>query len=531
MKDILAKDKFRLLPLFLIFAYLFLALARINHPGVQYDEMQFGNIATGGKDNVFIWYSFHGVPLLMMSYVGALKGYLFYPIFKIFGVSVYSIRVPMIFLVAVSLYYFYSSIKIFFNKKVAILALLFICLDSSFISFTRYDVGPTVIEFVCKAIALYFFTLFLTRKEKKYLFFIYLFLLLGIFNKLSFIWFINGFFAAAIISFWKDFMDVFRGDSRKRKIFSIILIAASYMSLAFYFLYLSLVYKLFNSSSISEIIHKITPTLYGIKYLITGESFFNYAFGNLLIPTAKYISALIIAINIFGFICAVYSKKIDHNFRKSYLFFFLTLLFVIVQIIATKEAKYPWHFFSIYPMYIVILSCSIFLVDKFLHSWRGIDKRVAMAVTIILVAYELAVSTMYVQAYNQPPKNLSWSNSIFDLIEYAKLSNHKFASVDWGTHVQLLTFDKKIGKYSEMAPALHNEEAFKRTKKWLFESYFEQKGEYYFILHPKGKCLYENARENFFSLAEDNNVKLNLVKTFSDSSGRLVFEIYSANSE
>jgi hypothetical protein len=529
MKDILKKDKFRFYSFLLIFAYLFFALVNINHPGVQYDEMQFGNIATGGKTGAFVWYSFHGVPLLMMSYVGALKAYLFYPIFKIFGVSIYSIRVPMVFFAALSLCFFYSSLKIFFNRKVAVLALLFICLDSSFASFTRYDVGPTVIELVCKIFVLYFFALSLVKKEKKCLFLIYLFLLLGLFNKLSFIWFVNGFFAAAIISFWKDWVDAYEQNNGKRKIFTIIFIAVSYMSLVFYFLYLSSVYKSFNSSSISEIIHKIIPTLYGIKNLITGESFYNYAFGVLSVPVTKYILVLMVTINIFGFTYAIISKNIDRKFRRNYLFFSLILFFIVSQIIITKEAKYPWHFFSIYPMYIVIFCCSIFLMEKFISSYGAIIKRIAMSTVIIIVSYELSVSAMYVQAYNQTPKNFMWSNSIFDLIKYAKDSNHKFASVDWGTHIQLLTFDGRAGKYSEMAPALHNEETFKKTKEFLFETYFKPEGEYYFILHPKGKSLYEDARENFFNLAKDKNVKLTLDKTFFDNNGEPVFEIYYAN--
>jgi hypothetical protein len=83
--------------------YLVLAFIKICQPGIQYDEILFGNAARGVIDKSFVWYRIGNFPVLLMPYIGGLKAYLYYLIFKIFGVSAYTIRLPMIFLSALAI--------------------------------------------------------------------------------------------------------------------------------------------------------------------------------------------------------------------------------------------------------------------------------------------------------------------------------------------------------------------------------------------------------------------------------------------
>jgi len=59
---------------------------RIAYPGVQYDEILFANIALGANADHFV-IRILGIPLFTMPYLGALKAYLYYPIFGVFGVA------------------------------------------------------------------------------------------------------------------------------------------------------------------------------------------------------------------------------------------------------------------------------------------------------------------------------------------------------------------------------------------------------------------------------------------------------------
>jgi hypothetical protein len=139
------KSFYWILSLLLACIYLVLALIKIEFPGIFYDEIAFGNAALGGIDHYFLHYRMGNFPVLLMTYMGALKAYIYYPIFKIFGVSVYSIRIPTIIISALALYLLVIAVRDFFNWKIALTTLTLIAIDASFINQTRYDNGPTVI--------------------------------------------------------------------------------------------------------------------------------------------------------------------------------------------------------------------------------------------------------------------------------------------------------------------------------------------------------------------------------------------------
>src|SRR2546429_2354789 len=54
--------------------FIFLAVYRIDLPGLYYDELAFVNAAQGAPDNTMIHMRLGSVPLLIMPYLGGLKG-------------------------------------------------------------------------------------------------------------------------------------------------------------------------------------------------------------------------------------------------------------------------------------------------------------------------------------------------------------------------------------------------------------------------------------------------------------------------
>ena len=79
--------------------------AGLSDPGLQYDELLFVNAALGNTHafHGFIYSESLGVPTMLMPYIGALKAWIYTPIFYVFGVSVDSIRVPILLLAALTL--------------------------------------------------------------------------------------------------------------------------------------------------------------------------------------------------------------------------------------------------------------------------------------------------------------------------------------------------------------------------------------------------------------------------------------------
>src|SRR5437764_7405456 len=87
-------------------ALIFISLAayRIQLPGLYYDELAFVNAAQGGADNTFIHMQLGSVPFLVFPYMGALKAWVYAPVFRFFGVSALTIRLRAILIRAVAVH-------------------------------------------------------------------------------------------------------------------------------------------------------------------------------------------------------------------------------------------------------------------------------------------------------------------------------------------------------------------------------------------------------------------------------------------
>src|SRR5207249_11452409 len=81
--------------------FIFLAAYRIELPGLYYDELAFVNAAQGAPDNTFIYMRLGPVPLLVFSFIVALKVWIYPPIFGLFGVLALIILMLVFLIVAV----------------------------------------------------------------------------------------------------------------------------------------------------------------------------------------------------------------------------------------------------------------------------------------------------------------------------------------------------------------------------------------------------------------------------------------------
>src|SRR5437660_12421986 len=92
-------------------AFVFIAAYRIDRPGLYMDELDFVNAAQGAPDNTMILMRLGSVPLFIMPYLGALKAWIYAPVFSLFGVSALTIRLPAILLAAVTLLIFFQLMR------------------------------------------------------------------------------------------------------------------------------------------------------------------------------------------------------------------------------------------------------------------------------------------------------------------------------------------------------------------------------------------------------------------------------------
>ena len=183
-KRINPKASFILISIFFVLTILFFS-KNISSPGLQYDETLFINGALGFKFEWFKHNSFLGIPVYVFPYIGSLKSLIYTPIFKIFGVNPFSIRIPSLIIGTIGLYipllFLKRSLSIF--KIFIYLGILLSC--SNFYILTRNDWGPVALNLFLSS--LLYALLFLLKKDKNQIinYLIAIISLLIVFNKLD----------------------------------------------------------------------------------------------------------------------------------------------------------------------------------------------------------------------------------------------------------------------------------------------------------------------------------------------------------
>jgi 4-amino-4-deoxy-L-arabinose transferase-like glycosyltransferase len=409
----------------IILAYLVIALGKINWLGLQYDEVLFSNIAWGGIDKSIIVSKIGNFATMLMPYMGALKAYVYYLIFHIFGANVVSVRLPVIVLTGFSLFFIYKSIKYFFNKNTALLTTLLLVLNPSFVSFTLFDVGPSAFELFFKSVLFLLISLYLKDKKSKWIIILIGCLILGVYNKLNFIWIVNSVFVSFLI------IDL---NFIKRLYKYWVFFGLLFFAFILYFVKS----QFWLAIGLDDFSLRLTIIFNNVAELIKGNLFFNY----LGIWSGDYFNNIILVLWCLVVFVAFVIKIFYKNRDRKYLFLVFYTLMMLLQTAITTRAVNPWHMFMLEP----------FLTLLFVVSAISLLSKNALTkfVLIVFVIYGLWNNYQWFFGFKQNYTNIMWSKSIYDLCAYTKTSNNRFVSLDWGFHSQLLMFDPVEGKYEQI---------------------------------------------------------------------------------
>jgi 4-amino-4-deoxy-L-arabinose transferase-like glycosyltransferase len=197
-----------------LFLYLYFAGSAIEAPGLYYDEVLFANAALGNLDGSFVAWGIpwgdHKIPLMLMGYIGALKAYLYAPLFAWLGTSVAVVRWPMILAGIGTLLLTWKLAWRMFGEKVAWTVLFLTAADPSFIMNHRLDWGPVALGLLFKAGSLYGVWRWLEQGEARYLWGAALLMGLGLYDKAIFVWYLLGLFLALLVVYPRQVWQQFR---------------------------------------------------------------------------------------------------------------------------------------------------------------------------------------------------------------------------------------------------------------------------------------------------------------------------------
>ena len=126
---------------------LFIGRLLLPYPGLQNDEVLFAQSLyqiAGLHYSVRIAHI--DVPVMLLSYLGALKTWLYAPILKHWKPSPDSIRWPVLFLCATGSALFFAIVRRIHSQRAATAAVLLLATDSSYLLTSCFDWGPVALQ-------------------------------------------------------------------------------------------------------------------------------------------------------------------------------------------------------------------------------------------------------------------------------------------------------------------------------------------------------------------------------------------------
>jgi hypothetical protein len=473
------------------------------------DETLFINAATLRIPNLYLLHSFHGIPLMVFPYIGALKSWLYAPLFSVFGTSAAIIRIPVVAIVTVGLVLIFIGVRQVTNLLVALLVFTALCFDNSVFWLTRDDVGPSAIEFLLKCAAFACAARFAHTGRRRWVVLLLVSLGLGVFNKLNFIWAVD---AAVLVSV----VLAIRYHRVLRAHLDVVLIwviglVVIYVPFGLYYLENHISSAAGRPGSLQPWAHFET----GMGRALSGTWFYNYVLSPL---SARAIVVWIVLI--FFTAGAVASVALPRTRNLAVALSALTAVVIALQCLATAQATAGWHYIAVYPFVTIVGAYGVWALARaaFTKPWAvaGAVAGVAVAAT----AYSGVLMIKYIDALRREPVNSAWSVAVYKLSRDLRRVNGTIVTADWGIFNPLFALHPDR-RYAEFAFALNDSSpanvAVQRKTLAAIP------GPKLVVTHARAKVLY---RQTTVTLFRAIGAHLHLAYTVPGANGKPVFLVY-----
>lgn len=424
--------------------FLLASCVGLADPGLEYDELLFVNGALGVPHayHDFIYREALGVPTMLMPYIGALKAWLYEPIFAVFGVSVDSVRVPAVLLAAVAILLSVALIRRLLGLWPAVLLAMLLATDPAYGAMSRTDWGPIVLSALLRVAALVCYFAFMRGRSVRYLWLMVLALSLGLFNKLDYVWFIAAFGVAALLVHHQELLDAVR--RRRVAVLAPVAVLLAVGVAAVFTLILPAdrlttgAPHLSLGDRISEVVKLFRGTYNGASVYenMTASQLPHTSLIGTLIPYVLIASA---AIALWLLVRGRRLSREDGLRQAASLTTFFLVLFVVlaVGIVFTRQATGPWHVMLLWPLPDVLTICLLVTAARVpaLAVRRASVAIVGVALAALLVT-QVRTMADYVHAYRSSRSWSSpWSTEIYAATRTISQSAPRVQSIisaDWG---------------------------------------------------------------------------------------------------
>jgi 4-amino-4-deoxy-L-arabinose transferase-like glycosyltransferase len=509
--------------------------AFVSHLGVQNDEALFANAIF---KPYAVAYTFglgrSRIPLMLMSYLGTLKSWIYRPIFQIFGTGVSAMRLPMLLAGTASIWLFYQLLRRAAGERVAVLGCGLLAADSLYLLTTCFDWGPVALQHLLLLAGMLLLLGFYQQRSHRRLAWGCFFLGLAMWDKALATWMIAGIGLALLIVFPKQVVSVL---TWRRVTIAALAFALGALPLILYNIHRPLATFRGNTSW-------DTSDLAGKGRLLKATAEGGALFGWLTLEdwqtpnphlpqgalgsASARISALAgrprHGLLLYAFALALLLAPLARGHAlRAILFALLALAIAWVQMAVTANAGGSVHHaILLWPLPQMIVAISFASASRRL---RGAGIPVLAVVLAVLMVSGLLVTNEYRYLMMRNGGSQNWTDAIFRLSDYMKgLSPSNVFCVDWGImdNMRLLTRGKlplRVGTDPITKPALADAD-----RESLANTISGPRN--IFINHTKDFEFFTGVNDKLVKYAGAAGYRREIMAVIPDSNGRPVYEVY-----
>ncbi|HZV72983.1 MAG TPA: glycosyltransferase family 39 protein [Conexibacter sp.] len=428
------------------------ALTAIAHPGPQYDEVLFVNGALGGHyaNGSFVSDRFLGVVTMLMPYIGALKSWLYAPLFEVFGVSMSTIRVPAIAASGATVCLAFVLARRLFGAWPAALLAVLMATDPTYIAMSKTDYGPIVLSGLLRVGALAAYFAWMRTGSVRYVWLLAGSVALGIFNKVDFLAFAGALALAAIVV---DHRGIVRRVRERPRAFALVAVALLAVLVVEYIEIYAPARAFPAAKSGADLTGRLHEVWMLFRWTMDGTGFYQYMTGAFLGERTAVAPATVAVVVLAG---ALALWRLSRRGRrpdpavaplaataKTAGFLLLLLLTIFVVLAATPQAVGPHHAMLLWPLPALL---GVALVSAATQLRRpALRAGVTVVLVLGLVALagsQIRVASTYRAAFASDRTWLpGWTTEAYPLANAVKRyapGVDTIVTADWGIGNQLL---------------------------------------------------------------------------------------------
>jgi hypothetical protein len=517
-----------------LLAFVSVCLAFVNQVGFEDDEALIASgvySKTAAVHRVAIFG--HNIPVMLINYVGALKSWVYGPIFHFWKPSPASLRAPAILAGSLTIWLFYLLLIRVANRRAAAVGCLLLSTDTVFLLTTCYDWGPVVLQHLLLVSGVLCVVRFHQERQSKYLAIGFFFFGLALWDKALFAWILSGMAISLLVVFPEKAREALCLRNFGLAAFSFCVGAAP---LIFY----NVRYPLdtfrsnvgYGSENLLEKTQNLASTL-------NGEALFGYlarldpegprrnpqnAIERFSVWISEATSPVMSGYLGYALIASVVAVPWlwSSPVRRPILFSIVAMLVAWLQMLFARNAgNSAHHVILLWPFPALVVAVAL---TEVFSKLGPIGKPLLAAVIVFVAGTSALVTNHYFALLVRNGGGLVWTDAIYPLSDRLKGIESKVIYInDWGMIDSLRLLNRvlplRISFDALSKPHLDIEE-----RREILERISERGA--IFVGHTDANEIFKGVNENLRVLASEAGYRRERIAEVADRNGRLIFEVF-----